>query len=131
MKYLKKFPLTAVCLVVIWYLCFFTPPKTSLDKVPLMDKWTHCIMYAGITGVFWFEYWRSTLKGFEILRKMQLFIAIICPILMSGLIELLQAYCTGGRRSGEWLDVAANTIGVFLGFFIGNVILKRWILKKP
>ncbi|MBR1621842.1 MAG: antibiotic resistance protein VanZ, partial [Prevotella sp.] len=46
----------------------------------------------------------------------------LAPVLMSGLIELLRAYCTGGRRSGEWLDFAANSIGVTLALFIGFVI---------
>lgn len=38
---------------------------------------------------------------------------------MSGLIEILQATCTGGRRSGDWLDFAANTVGVTLAAVIG------------
>ena len=39
--------------------------------------------------------------------------------MMSGVIELLQAYCTGGRRSGEWLDFAANATGATLALVIG------------
>jgi hypothetical protein len=38
---------------------------------------------------------------------------------MSGLLELLQAYCTGDHRSGDWLDFAANSLGVILGTAIG------------
>jgi hypothetical protein len=38
---------------------------------------------------------------------------------MSGLLELLQAYCTGGHRNGDWLDFAANSIGVLLGNLLG------------
>lgn len=38
---------------------------------------------------------------------------------MSVVIEILQEYCTGGRRSGDWLDFAANAIGVTLGNVIG------------
>lgn len=129
MNVIKRFPLTAVCVILIWYLCFFTPPETVLSEVPLMDKWTHFVMYGGTTSVFWFECWRNVLKGFVISKKVQIIIGVICPILMSGLIELLQATCTGGRRSGEWLDVLANSIGVILGWCIGNLILKRYILK--
>lgn len=47
---------------------------------------------------------------------------------MSGLIEILQANCTGGRRSGEWLDFAANTVGATIGVAIG--ILLAEILSK-
>ncbi len=45
--------------------------------------------------------------------------------MMSGLIELLQAYCTGGRRSGDWLDFAANTAGATLAAVIGILVVKR------
>lgn len=46
---------------------------------------------------------------------------------MSGLIELAQAYCTT-CRSGDWLDFAANTVGVLLGNVIGFIGLK-WIIR--
>lgn len=130
MVWIKKFPLTAFCVVLIWYLCFFTPPETVLSEVPLMDKWTHMVMYGGTTGVFWMECWRAMSKGFEFTKTRRLVVGVICPILMSGLIELLQAHCTGGRRSGEWLDVLANTIGVLLGLLIGQTILRKYFLKK-
>jgi hypothetical protein len=40
---------------------------------------------------------------------------------MSGLIELAQAYCTGGRRSGEWLDFLANSTGATLMLGVGTL----------
>ena len=33
------------------------------------------------------------------------------------------------NRYGEWLDIFANTIGVFIGFFAG-VILNKKLLKQ-
>ena len=51
-----------------------------------------------------------------------LFLAWLSPILMSGLIELLQAYCTGGTRSGDWIDLAANAIGVTMAAVLGMVV---------
>ena len=57
--------------------------------------------------------------------------AFIAPIAMSGLMELLQAYATT-YRSGEWLDLAANSIGVCLGTAIGyGLFLFRWKTAKP
>ena len=47
------------------------------------------------------------------------------PALMGGLIELVQAYCTGGRRSGEWMDWAADSIGVAIGAVIGILLAAR------
>ena len=46
------------------------------------------------------------------------------PIIMGGVIELLQEYCTGGHRSGDWLDFAADATGVTLAAVIGLLILR-------
>jgi hypothetical protein len=42
---------------------------------------------------------------------------------MSGLLELLQRYCTT-NRSGEWLDFAANSTGVTLAVPLGLLFWK-------
>lgn len=97
--------------LVIWYLSFFTPPKTEFDTVAFIDKWVHVIMYGGTCTVLWIEYLK-THKHLN--RRKLLLLTWIAPILMSGAIELLQEYCTGGRRSGDWLDLAANATGVTL-----------------
>ena len=39
--------------------------------------------------------------------------AVGAPILMSGLLELLQEYCTT-TRAGEWADLIANSLGTLL-----------------
>ena len=53
-------------------------------------------------------------------------LAFLAPLLMGGLIELAQAYCTGGRRSGEWLDFLANSLGVVLGTLVG-LLMSRFV----
>ena len=55
--------------------------------------------------------------------------AIILPIIFSGIIELLQSYCTE-HRGGDWLDLAANTTGVLLAALVGNYILRPIIWRK-
>lgn len=122
---LKRFPLTHLCVALIWFLCFCTPPRTSLDEVPLIDKWVHIAMYAGTTGMFWLEYWRMVHRlGNRWSRLRLVMTAVVAPILMSGVIELLQAYCTGGRRSGDWLDFLANSIGVGFGLLLGLTLVR-------
>ena len=76
-------------------------------------------MYGGICGVIWLEYLakHKKVKWNEII-----ILALFAPILMGGLIEILQKYCTGGMRSGEWLDFMADTIGVGLAFIIGSLL---------
>ena len=44
--------------------------------------------------------------------------------------ELLQEYCTFGHRNGDWLDFAANTMGVTLGALIGLLMYQLWFKRK-
>jgi VanZ family protein len=125
MKYIshliKKYPITIIFIIVIWYLSFFSPPKTELDNIQFIDKWVHILMYGGTFTVLWIEYLH---KNRKINKKRLLLLAIIAPIAMSGLIEILQEYCTNGRRNGDWLDLAANSFGVLLAALIGLLIAK-------
>lgn len=118
----RKYPLSLLCILTIWYLSFFTPPHTELDNVKFIDKWVHIIMYGGTCSMVWLEYLRS--HGKQISVKKLLLLAWLAPIAMSGAIELLQEYCTNGRRSGDWLDLAANAIGVTLAAIVGFVVAK-------
>ena len=120
MNYLRhlvtKYPLSSLLIVVIWILCFCTPPHVRLHHVNAIDKWTHAVMYLGTCATIWWEYLRQHKK---VDWRKALLLAWWAPIAMSGVIELLQAHCTGGRRSGEWLDFAANSVGATLALFIG------------
>ena len=114
--FIVKYPLSCLCVAAIWVLCFCTPPPTPLDQVAFMDKWTHLVMYGGTCSVMWIEYLRCHRR--PSLKRLFVF-DWLAPVLMSGVIELLQAYCTGGRRSGDWYDFAANTTGAVIGAIVG------------
>ena len=116
-----KYPFSTLCILIIWILCFIPIPETPLDNISMIDKWTHIVMYGGICGVIWLEYLakHKKVKWNEII-----ILALFAPILMGGLIEILQKYCTGGMRSGEWSDFLADTIGVVLAFIIGSLLAK-------
>ena len=101
-------------------------PETPLDNVAFLDKWTHFAMYGTTCAVILGETLRR--HGQRCSRAKLLVWAWLLPVLMSGLIEILQANCTGGRRSGEWLDFAANTVGATIGVAIG--ILLAEILSR-
>lgn len=123
MKIVSRYPFSTFCVALIWVLCFCTPPQTPLDDVPLMDKWTHIVMYGGTCSMIWIETLR-TRRPFPGMHRMLVY-SWLCPILMSGIIELLQAYCTGGRRSGDWMDFLANSVGATLALALGYG-LYRW-----
>ena len=126
--FVSRYPLSILCVVLIWILSlmpFF--PETPFDQVEFIDKWTHLVMYGGTCSVIWWEY----LRKHQILDGEKLFFyAWLCPALMSGLLELLQEYCTFGHRNGDWLDLAANTMGVTLGALIGLLMYQLWFKRK-
>lgn len=107
---LRKFPLTIVCIVLIWYLCLFRTPTVRISLLPGFDKWVHITMYLGSCAMFWVEYFTS---GLNWSRFRLVLVAGLLPIAMSGLIELAQELLTT-YRSGDWLDFAANSLGVVL-----------------
>lgn len=126
MKYIlhlmKSYPVSCFYILVIWILCFATIPKTPLDNVTLIDKWVHIAMYGGTCGTIWLEYLRRH-RGAGINKGKLFWLAWSAPVAMSGLIEILQATCTGGRRSGDWLDFAANSLGATLAAVVWIVVL--------
>lgn len=117
----KKYPFSDVFILLIWILSlvpFF--PETPLDNVEFIDKWVHFIMYGGTFTILWIEY-ASKHKEFD--YEKLYFWAWLMPIVMSGILELLQEYCTGGHRNGDWIDFAANATGVTIAAVIGLLIL--------
>lgn len=125
--FIRNYPFSIVVCAIIWVLCFIDMPETPLDDVSLIDKWTHAAMYLGLCGVIWIEYLRAHAY---IYNKVGIAVwACLIPLVMGGLIEILQANCTGGRRSGDWLDFLADSIGVVLAQII-CIPLARYLAKR-
>lgn len=124
--FIRKYPFSMVCIALIWLLSLLPVfPETPLDNVEFADKWVHILMYGGTFFVVWIEY---SCKHERADYEKLFFWAWIAPILMSGLLELLQEYCTFGHRSGDWLDLAANATGVTLAAVLG--LLVWWVYPK-
>lgn len=122
LRFVRRYPFTCLLATAIWVLCLVPYfPETPLDEVSLVDKWTHVAMYGVLDIVIWIEYLRQHWQLHS--RSLWLY-AGVAPILMGGLVELAQAYCTAGHRSGEWLDFVADGAGVFLGAAIGMLLAK-------
>lgn len=119
LKYIRRYPFTLLLALAIVLLSLLPIPDLKVDvHVPLADKWTHMVMYGVLTLAIWFDYKRSHRKNDA--RRLLIF-AFIAPIVMGGVLELMQAYLTT-CRSGEWLDFVANTIGVCCGTALGLLI---------
>ena len=125
-RYIKQYPVSLCIILMVIYLSFFKPPQTEMDSIPGMDKVVHVCMYLGLSGMLWLEFIRSHRKAHAPLWHAWIG-ALLCPILFSGAIELLQEYCTT-YRGGDWLDFAANTTGVLLASLVGRYVLTRkWV----
>lgn len=127
LHFIKKYPFSLLCIVLVWYLSiwFVLPEQVELPSINFLDKWTHFVMYGGTCSVIWIEYLRHH-------RQLDweniFFWAWLMPVLMGGLIELVQAYCTT-NRSGEWLDWLADGVGVTLAIGVG-LLAKRLFFQK-
>lgn len=120
---LRRYPLTYTMAVVIVVLSLYPFGNIEMvEDVPLADKWTHMVMYASFAFVIWWEYGRTHKR---LQWKSLLCWAVLAPIAFSGIMELLQTYATT-YRSGEWLDLLANTIGVLIGSLIGVAVTRKY-----
>ena len=88
-------------------------PSRSLPSLNVSDKLVHFLIYLTIT--LWFV-------G---IFKQKYFAALgILFLLFSLGIEILQGMTT--YRSFEWLDLAANGLGIFCAVILGILMFKGW-----
>ena len=122
---LTKYPFSCIIVIGTWILCFMTIPETPLSSVRFIDKWTHSLIYLVLGLSISLEYLRNTKHASP---KFIVVWVWLMPIIMGGLIEILQSYCTNGNRSGEWLDFFADAIGSTIAVLIG-ILLVRYRAK--
>lgn len=121
--FLKKYPVSLLVIATVIYLSFFRPPSTELSTIPNIDKVVHVCMYFGMSGMLWLEFLRAHRRDNTPLWHAWVG-ALLCPVLFSGAVELLQAYCTT-YRGGDWLDFAANTAGALLASALAQVVRRK------
>lgn len=122
---LTKYSFSCIIVIGTWILCFMTIPETPLSSVRFIDKWTHSLIYLVLGLSISLEYLRNTKQPSP---KFIIVWVWFLPIIMGGLIEVLQSYCTNGNRSGEWLDFFADAIGSTIAVLIG-ILLVRYRAK--
>lgn len=127
--YIKKYPFSLLIIAAVIYLSFFKPPSLNVPPIPYFDKIVHFCMYGGMSGMLWLEFLRNHRYSKSANLKHAWFGAVICPIVLSAVIELFQKYFTT-YRGGEWLDLLANICGVAVATLIAFFILRPKILKS-
>ena len=66
-------------------------------------------MYFGMSGMLWLEFLRAHRRDRTPMWHAWVG-AFVCPVLFSGAVELLQAFCTT-YRGGDWLDFCSQYHG--------------------
>ncbi|WP_334475668.1 VanZ family protein [Vibrio sp. 16] len=105
-------PFTIVIALTIMGLSLY--PMESLPSVPGTDKTHHFIAY----GVLAFP--------IALARPQKWLFSVVGLFVFSGAIELVQPYV---NRYGEWLDLAANGLGLVVGILIAT-LARSMILKE-
>ena len=121
--FIRKYPLSLLVILAVIYLSFFRPPSTDLNSIPGIDKVAHVCMYFGMSGMLWLEFLRAHRRDNTPLWHAWVG-ALLCPVLFSGVVELLQAYCTT-YRGGDWVDFVANTAGALLASGVAQVVRRK------
>ncbi|WP_291528719.1 VanZ family protein [Bacteroides sp. UBA939] len=126
--YIKKYPVSLLIILTVIYLSFFKPPSTDLNDIPNIDKIAHLCMYLGLSGMLWLEFLRAHRRNDSPLWHAWVG-AFVCPVLFSGIVELLQQYCTS-YRGGDWWDFTANTAGALIASLTSYYVLRPWMRKR-
>ena len=125
-RFLKKYWLSILVILIIFILCFINTAELPKSPVRNFDKFVHTLMFIGLSGVIFFDntrYFRFPISEMRIFLGTFLF-----PLALGGLIEIMQAYLTT-TRSGDWFDFLFDVIGAFFGWGIA-ILINRYFLRK-
>ena len=106
-------------IITIGIICLslFKIPSTGI-RINNIDKAYHCFAYFTLAISWLFTFYKKPKKKY--------LIVLLC-VIFGIIIEILQSKLTV-YRTGDYLDVIANSLGVLLALFIFNVFLKKkWI----
>ena len=110
----RYFWTTLVTVAIVVLSTMPIPEEAPLGDVPLIDKWVHMVMYAGLVFMMWVDHVvRSKQEYTWTVRILILLYAIV----LGGAMELVQAYLTT-CRSGDWIDFEADAVGALIGKLI-------------
>lgn len=127
LRTLLSYRLSLTMVVGILFACLLPANKFPEISVAFIDKYTHAFLFMGISLVIWIE---SELASMSV--ALQRWSCIGATLLLGGLIEVLQATTTT-TRSGDWLDFAADALGVVMAIPLFHFILRPRIssLSQP
>lgn len=96
--------------LLIFIACLFPGRKLPHVDVPLIDKWTHFVLFGGFTFL-----WLTAVHGF---RGKALLLWTVIGCVFGYLVEELQGLFPGLGRSKDGKDILADALGALLGTLI-------------
>lgn len=117
---------SAMCVAIILYATLSADPAGAdeLELFPGADKLIHAIMFGGLAGALAFDSCRSN-PSHHVSRSRMTAIAI-GVILFGAADEAAQALFTD-NRSAEWLDFAADCIGVAVAWLTAPSAVRKCV----
>jgi VanZ family protein len=92
------------------------PPDVPEDlHVDNLDKMAHFLMFLAFSGAVYFDntgYLKQKISLWRIFWG-----SFLYPTLWGGFIEILQEFLSP-NRTGDWLDILFDEIGIFVGILI-------------
>ena len=108
--------------VVIGILSFISMPTENMS-LSFSDKFSHFIAYFFLTTA-----WLYSIKGYQDFQKKIKYVFLGCFI-YGIIIEVLQDAITS-HRTGSFLDILANVVGMVLAMIIFHLFEKKISLKR-
>jgi len=115
--------------LLLFYLSFARPASfTDINVVNITDKTAHYLVYVAYGIILIYDYFKSTVSNFSI--KTFMFVCILSPIILGGLIEIVQETFFK-PRSAEWVDWLCDILGILTAWLLFYLIkTKTTILNK-
>lgn len=103
--------------LLIFVGCLWPGKELPHVDVPLIDKWTHFVLFGGFT-LLWLLAGQKQDRGY-------VFRVLIVAIALGGFIELLQGLLVFLGRSMELMDWIADGVGALLGLILAAPAYRR------
>lgn len=101
--------------LLIFFLCFIPGKDLPHLNIPLVDKWTHMVLF-GVFTIFWHNTARSNSMGLKL-------ILFIAATFLGWLVEYVQGHYVQGR-SQDNMDTLADAVGGLIGIILFSIYVR-------
>jgi len=120
---LKNYWKSILFTFLIFYLSFAKPASfKDINVMQITDKTAHYLVYVAYGMVIIFDFLRKNRSGYSTFSF--ILFCIVFPILMGGMIEIVQETFFK-PRAAEWIDWLADIFGIFTAWAIMHLLKNR------